>query len=147
MQLILQAITFCLLFVASAWGQASHIGLPTAGTTLQIGQTFTFQVVRPNSIQGSTEVGIAIGILSCPVSQTPTCPSPAGQLGTILYTGPFAPERHEMAMIYENFTFVVPTDAFLAPGRAQLAVARLHLIGAGPSPILELNNITVTLSN
>jgi hypothetical protein len=54
MQLILQAITFCLLFVASAWGQASHIGLPTAGTTLQIGQTFTFQVVRPVSTDSLT---------------------------------------------------------------------------------------------
>jgi hypothetical protein len=122
---------------------------------------------QQNSIEGSIEVGIAIGLLGCPVSQEPTCPSPEGQLGTILFTGQFNPTIHPMAMFYENFTLTVPSaDFFSGPGRGQLAVARLHLIGvsvelvsifggancfdcsqAGPSPILELNNITVNLSN
>jgi hypothetical protein len=35
-----------------------------------------------------------------------------------------------MAKFYENFTLTVPSaDHFLGPGRGQLAVARLRLIG------------------
>ncbi|KAJ7352014.1 hypothetical protein DFH08DRAFT_77991 [Mycena albidolilacea] len=147
MKLILNILTISCLYIATVWGQASHIGFPLAGDTIHFNTNITVQIVRPNSIQGSTEVGIAIGLLSCPVSQEADCPSPAGQLGSILYTGPFAPTVHPMAQIYENFTLTVPSAGFLATGRAQLAVARLHLIGAGPSPILELSNITVNLAN
>ncbi|KAJ7673561.1 hypothetical protein B0H17DRAFT_170066 [Mycena rosella] len=128
---------------------ASHIGFPLPGATLKFNSTFTVQLVRPNSIEGSIEVGIAIGLLGCPVSQGATCPPPDAQLGSILFTGKFNPTIHPMAMFYENFTLTVPSaDSFFSgTRRAQLAVARLHLIGAGPSPILELNNITVKLSN
>ncbi|KAJ6621772.1 hypothetical protein B0H10DRAFT_1789204, partial [Mycena sp. CBHHK59/15] len=135
-------------FFTTVWAQASHIGFPTAGTTLHFGQKFTVQIVRPNSIEGSIEVRIAIGILSCPTSQEAVCPSPAGQLSDILFVGQFNPTIHPMAMFYENFTVTMPpAEDFFAPGRAQLAVARLHLIGAGPAPILELNNITVNVIN
>ncbi|KAF7364931.1 hypothetical protein MVEN_00363700 [Mycena venus] len=148
MKFILNVLAVSCLYIATVWAQAAHIGFPLAGDTLHFNTNFTFQLVRPNSIQGSTEVGIAIGLLGCPVSQEAVCPSPAGQLGTILFTGQFTPTIHPMAMIYENFTLTVPSaDFFPGPGRAQLVVARLHLIGAGPAPILELNNITVNLAN
>ncbi|KAK7048628.1 hypothetical protein R3P38DRAFT_2870530 [Favolaschia claudopus] len=132
MQFTLNVLIFASLYVAAVWAQASHIGFPAPGTTLHFGTNFTLQLVRPNSIQGSTEVGIAIGLLGCPISQGPACPSPAGQLGQILYTGPFNPTIHPMAMFYESFTLTVPTADF-SP--------------AGPAPILELNNITVNLAN
>ncbi|KAJ7145271.1 hypothetical protein C8R46DRAFT_1314619 [Mycena filopes] len=149
MKLILNILPILCLYIASAWAQASFIGSPAPGTTVHFGSQLTVQVVRPNSIQGSTEVGIAIALLACPTTQEAVCPSPAGRLGEILFTGQFAPTLHPMAMIYENFTLAVPSaDSFGgATGRAQLAVVRLHLIGAGPSPVLEINNITVNLSN
>ncbi|KAJ6585290.1 hypothetical protein B0H19DRAFT_1109095 [Mycena capillaripes] len=146
MKFVLNILTISCFYIAIVWAQASHIGFPLAGDTLHFNTDFTVQVVRPNSIQGSTEVGIAIALLSCPTSQEAVCPSPAGQLGQVLFTGQFAPTIHPMAMIYENFTLTVPSPDFLSTGRAQLAVVRLHLIGAGPAPILEINNITVNLS-
>ncbi|KAJ7797660.1 hypothetical protein B0H14DRAFT_2910095 [Mycena olivaceomarginata] len=147
MKFILNILTISCLYIATVWGQTSHIGFPLAGATLHFDTNITVQVVRPNSIEGSTEVGIAIGLLSCPISQGATCPPPDARLGSILYTGPFAPIIHPMEQIYENFTLTVPAAGFLVTGRAQLAVARFHLIGAGPAPILEFNNITVNLAN
>ncbi|KAJ7367254.1 hypothetical protein DFH08DRAFT_1005689 [Mycena albidolilacea] len=144
MKFIVNILTISCLYIAAVWGQSTHIVFPLAGATLHLNRNFTVQLVRPNSIQGSTEVGIAIGLVSCPVSQG-ACPPPSARLGSILYTGPFTPTIHPMAQFYENFTLTVPE--FLATGRAQLAVVRLHLIGAGASPILEFNNITVNLAH
>jgi hypothetical protein len=45
-----------------------------------------------------------------------------------------------MAQIYENFTLTVPSAGFLATGRAQLAVARLHLIGVSYLNYHDLTN-------
>ncbi|KAF7348336.1 hypothetical protein MSAN_01787600 [Mycena sanguinolenta] len=130
MKFILNILTISCLYIATVWAQASHIGFPLEGDTLKFGTNITVQIVRPNSIEGSIEVGIAIALLGCPVSEEAVCPSPAGQLGDILYTGPFAPTLQQMGMIYENFTLTLPAaTSFFGPGRAQLAVARLHLIG------------------
>ncbi|KAF7338768.1 hypothetical protein MSAN_02199300 [Mycena sanguinolenta] len=148
MKFILSILTISCLYIATVWAQSTHIGFPLPGTTLHFGKKFTFQLVRPNSIEGSIEVGIAIALLGCPVSQEPVCPPPSSQLGEILYTGPFNPTVQARGMFYENFTLTVPeADFFSSPGRGQLAVARLHLIGGGPAPVLELNNITVNLAN
>ncbi|KAJ6469391.1 hypothetical protein C8R45DRAFT_1166999, partial [Mycena sanguinolenta] len=144
----LNTLTLSCLYIATVSAQASRIGFPLPGATLKFGTNFTVQLVRPDSIEGSIEVGIAIALLGCPVSQEAVCPSPANQLGEILYTGPFNPAFQGPNMFYENFTLTVPeADFFSSPGRGQLAVARLHLIGGGPEPILELNNITVNLVN
>ncbi|KAJ6469383.1 hypothetical protein C8R45DRAFT_1105247 [Mycena sanguinolenta] len=117
MKFIFNILAISCLYIATVWAQSTHIGFPLPAATLKFGKKFTFQLVRPNSIEGSIEVGIAIALLGCPVSQGPVCPSPTSQLGEILYTGPFNPT-------------------------VEAAVARLHLIGGGPAPVLELNNIT-----
>ncbi|KAJ7134909.1 hypothetical protein C8R44DRAFT_609820 [Mycena epipterygia] len=147
MRLICSILTFCSFYIATVWAQSSHIGFPLPGATLHFNTNITVQIVRPNSIEGSIEVGIAIGLLSCPTSQEATCPPPGAQLGVILFVGRFNPTIHPMAKFYENFTVTIPSSDLLSVGRAQLGVARLHLIGGGPSPILELNNITVNLKN
>ncbi|KAJ7069506.1 hypothetical protein C8F01DRAFT_976592 [Mycena amicta] len=136
--------------VASVMGQSSRIGAPSAGAKIKLGGTFTVQVIRNNGLLSSTEVGMAICLLSCPTSSAAVCPSPEGQLGDCIYTGPFNPTtRLETGGgLYENFTLTAPsTDNFFVTGRAQLTVARFHLIGAGPAPVLELNNITVNMVN
>ncbi|KAJ3504897.1 hypothetical protein NLJ89_g7698 [Agrocybe chaxingu] len=121
--------------------QASFIGHPPAGSSLLPGQTLTVQVVRPNSIQGSIEVGMVIGLLDC---QFLPCPPPNAQVGTILFNGDFNPQLHEKpGMPYQNFTVTIPSAEFLPNNVAQLGVVRFHLIGAGPSPVLESNNVTL----
>ncbi|KAF9524265.1 hypothetical protein CPB83DRAFT_898019 [Crepidotus variabilis] len=129
------------LSIVGAAAQASCIGSPAAGSNISPNQQITVQVVRPNSIQGSTEVGLAIGLLMC--QQNP-CPPPSGQLGSVLYTGQFSPQPMGMGQYYQNFTVTVPSY-FQAPNKAQLATARLHLIGAGPSPNLELNTVSLNI--
>ncbi|KAJ7337442.1 hypothetical protein DFH08DRAFT_783787 [Mycena albidolilacea] len=127
MKLILNVLTISCLYIATVWGQASHIGFLLAGNTIHFNMNITVQIVRPNSIQGSTKVGITIGLLSCPASQEANCPLPAGQLGSVLYAGPFTPTVHPMAHIYENFMLTVPSAGFLATRRAQLAVVRNNI--------------------
>lgn len=124
--------------------QGSFIRIPSPGATVIAGQNTTVQIVRPDSIEGSQEVGIAIGLVNCPTSP---CPPPSSQMGRILYTGPFNPLLHEIpGKAYQNFSVYIPTVAEGdETGTAQIQVARLHLIGAGPSPVLELNNVSITI--
>ncbi|KAF9465598.1 hypothetical protein BDZ94DRAFT_1214424 [Collybia nuda] len=136
------SLTLCFL---TAHAQRSFIWSPSEGTTVTRGHQFVVQVVRPNSIQGSTEVGIVIGLQSCPVTNPYPCAPPNEQVGSILYNGKYNPQLHEMpGRPYQNFTVTVPDVDYFA-GRAQLSVSRFHLIGAGPSPTLELNNVTLNV--
>ncbi|KAJ7029292.1 hypothetical protein C8F04DRAFT_1288869 [Mycena alexandri] len=139
MKFILNILGISSLYIATVWAQRSFNGSPAPSATIDFGSQLTVQVVRPNSIEGGIEVGIAIALLGCPTNQEAVCPSPTGQLGEILFTGQFAPTSQAMAQIYENFTVAVPPAANFdgATGRAQLAVVRLYLIGAGPAPNLE----------
>ncbi|KAJ6450592.1 hypothetical protein C8R47DRAFT_1170966 [Mycena vitilis] len=147
MKLILNILTIFCLYITSALGQAAHIGFPLPGDTLHFDKNFTLQLVRPNSIMGSIEVGIAVGLLPCPLSQEPVCPPPTSQLGYVLYTGPFSPTINPIDhKVYENFTLTVPEEFFYGPGRAQLAVVRFHLIGGGPVSVLEVNKMTLNVS-
>ncbi|KAF8881909.1 hypothetical protein BD779DRAFT_1385373, partial [Infundibulicybe gibba] len=125
----------------AANAQASFIGAPANGTHVKIGSTFTVQVVRPNSLQGSREIGLAIGLLSC--TDTP-CTPPGQRVGTVLFAGPYTPVLHEMpGRPYQNFSVMLSPDVFVQKGTAQLNVNRFHLIGAGPTPALEFNGVTV----
>ncbi|TFK34055.1 hypothetical protein BDQ12DRAFT_690315 [Crucibulum laeve] len=142
MTLIFGTLFISLLLAVTVHAQSSFIGYPVGGSKVTSGKKFTVQVVRPNSIEGSTEVGLAIALLSCPDPAFP-CAPPSAQLGSILYTGPFNPQLHEFGRFYENFTVTVPGG--MAKGTAQLSTSRFHLIGAGPSPILEFNNLTLTV--
>ena len=81
-----------------------------------------------NSIQGSQEVGLAIGLQSCSNPAMP-CYPPSQAVGTVLYKGPFNPEIHEKpGEPYQNFTVTIPTAKYFK-GKAQLSVDRFHLIG------------------
>ncbi|KAJ3571613.1 hypothetical protein NP233_g3639 [Leucocoprinus birnbaumii] len=133
-----------LALVTSVSAQRSYIRSPTSGTSVSRGQNVVLQLVRPNSIQGSREVGLALSFQTCPDG---TCPSPVNQLGTVLYTGAYNPQLHEIpGNPYENFTLTVPDFDFLPAGKAQFISNRLHLIGAGPSAVLETNVVEVELA-
>ncbi|PPQ68377.1 hypothetical protein CVT24_004797 [Panaeolus cyanescens] len=113
----------------SVLAQRAFIGLPTEGATLTRGQTFTVQLVRPNSLQGSTEVGLIIGLAPCDLfGPTPTCASPQSRIGSILFNGDYKPQFHEQpGRPYQNFTVKVPAE--FPTGQAQLSTARFHLVG------------------
>ncbi|KAH9480687.1 hypothetical protein JR316_0007287 [Psilocybe cubensis] len=138
----ISSLVACACIVGAA-AQRSFLGGPPEGTTIHPGKHFTVQLIRPNSIEGSTEVGLVIGLLSC-AAHPAGCPTPDTQLGSILFNGDFKPTIHEIAgQPYENFTVTVPSG--FPSGIAQLSTARFHLIGAGPSPILEFNNVTLNV--
>ncbi|KAF9524266.1 hypothetical protein CPB83DRAFT_898020 [Crepidotus variabilis] len=130
--------------IVGAAAQRSFIANPIAGTTISPGQHITVQVIRPNSLQGSTEVGLVIALLQC---REDPCPPPSSQLGNVLYNGQYNPVLHEQpGRPYQNFTVTVPGfQAGDGLNKAQLATARFHLIGAGPSPTLELNTVQLNL--
>ncbi|KAF8956515.1 hypothetical protein BDZ97DRAFT_1851249 [Flammula alnicola] len=135
------------LFVASmcalgVMAQRSFLKLPTEGTNVTPGGKLKVQLVRPNAMEGSIEVGMVIGFVPCTTATT--CPPPDGQIGSVLFNGHFNPQLHEIpAEPYQNFTVTIPT--FTPVGPAQVLTARFHLIGAGPAPILEFNNVTVNV--
>ncbi|EIW76490.1 hypothetical protein CONPUDRAFT_111470 [Coniophora puteana RWD-64-598 SS2] len=129
-------------FASSALAQTINIGYPTSGTTLHRGKSVTVEIQRPNSIMGCTEVGIALAVIGC--SSASSCPSPSQQLGSVLYSGPFTPTGHGQAGYYQNFTVTIPD--YLNPGPGLFSLTHLCLIGAGPFPLLEFRNASVTLA-
>nr|GAT49326.1 predicted protein [Mycena chlorophos] len=130
--------------------QGTRIGSPAAGANVKLGAPVTIQIIRNNGLQASTEVGMALCFLSCPTSAGAVCPPPTSELGDCPFVGMFQPTTllPKNAGEYENITVTAPgSDESFPAGRAQLAEVRLHLIGGGPEPILEINNITINMVN
>ncbi|KAG0709263.1 hypothetical protein DFH29DRAFT_978825 [Suillus ampliporus] len=129
------------LLVASAFAQNAAIGYPPQGLSVSPGSSLTVQVERPNSLTGSEEVAVVIGLQSC---QGMPCIDPADFMGHILYNGPFNPQYHETYNPpYQNFTVQIPSNF---AGTALLGVAHVTLVGAGFYPSLETLNRTITIS-
>ncbi|KAJ5923597.1 hypothetical protein N7454_008842 [Penicillium verhagenii] len=129
-------------FAGLALAQNAVIGLPTADQTVAPGSDIVVQVQRPNSLTGSEEMAVAIGLVSCPSG---TCQPASNIMGSIVYNGLFNPVYHEAYLPpYENFTVTVPSS--FAAGQAQVNVAHATLVGAGPYPDLETLNQTIIIS-
>ncbi|KAI0772276.1 hypothetical protein BC629DRAFT_1595481 [Irpex lacteus] len=147
--------TLALTLLASAlsvFAQNAHVALPAQGSDVTRGTNITVQVTKPNSLTGSTSVGVALGLRSCPssssnaTSSSPSCQefSSSDIFGYVLYSGAFNPAYHEPSLPpYENFTVYVP--AGFGQGDAVLSVAHLVLVGAGPEAILDVSNTTVNV--
>ncbi|KAL4931786.1 uncharacterized protein BDV17DRAFT_255322 [Aspergillus undulatus] len=135
--------TFAILasLAATALAQNVFVNLPN-GKEIEAGSDVTVQVTRPNSLTGSTEIGIAIGIQSCPDHP---CIDDDSSLGVELYTGSFSPAYHDTGanIPYENFTVTIPEDT--AAGRAVVGVAHAALVGASVWPFFEVVNTTATV--
>ncbi|TBU42877.1 hypothetical protein BD309DRAFT_991377 [Dichomitus squalens] len=135
-------------FVAAVAAQGVKIVAPAANTTLTLGETFVIDVERPDSLTGSRDVSVAIGLLSC-VDRAPsgTCDDidSAWMMGDILYAGPYHPVAPVGTNEYENFTVTVPGD--FQPGPAVLAVAHFALVGELFWPYLEVLNETIFIEN
>ncbi|KAI1832367.1 hypothetical protein CBS147337_6625 [Penicillium roqueforti] len=118
--------TFSLAALAGlAVAQKAVIGLPTADQTVAPGSDIIIQVQRPNSLTGSEEMAVAIGIVSCP---SENCQPANNIMGSIFYNRLFDPVSHETYLPpYQNFTVTVPSS--FAAGQAQVNVAHTALIG------------------
>ncbi len=83
------------------------------------------------TLTGSQDVSVAIGLLSCVgLAPSGSCDgvNPAGNLGRVLFSGPYAPTPvgHGHADLAQNYTVQVPSNFEL--GHALLAVAHFGLI-------------------
>ncbi|EAW24725.1 uncharacterized protein NFIA_102090 [Aspergillus fischeri NRRL 181] len=133
---------FLLFLAATVSAQNVAIGLPAEGENLAPGSSTVVQIQRPNSLTGSQEIAVAIGLSSCADSK---CYSSEDVMGTILYNGPFKPEYHESGLPpYQNFSVNIPES--IGKGTAQLNIAHVSLVGAGPFPFMETLNRTVLIA-
>jgi len=134
---------FATLF-AGALAQSTNIGAPSDGSTIPTGN-ITVTVNRPDTLTGSTEVAVVLSIVPCTDGN---CPNPADRLGSTLYHGPFNPQfpaqRTPDTKPQQNFTVNIP--ASLAGSQAVLSVVHLSLVGAGPFPLFQIQNVTVNVS-
>ncbi|KAJ7820752.1 hypothetical protein B0H14DRAFT_2833230 [Mycena olivaceomarginata] len=80
--------------VTAALAQRAGIGAPANGTTVHRGSKITVEIDRPDTLTGSTEVGIVIALHFCGASAESVCQPPEDVLGTILYNGKFKPAFH-----------------------------------------------------
>ncbi|KAJ5710425.1 hypothetical protein N7488_004581 [Penicillium malachiteum] len=138
----MQFIVALAAFAGVALAQSTNIGLPKAGTTVAAGSDLVVQIQRPDTLTGSDEIVVAIGMTSCP---SETCASAGAELGTLLYHGSFDPEFHDGSQPpYENFTITVPST--FAAGNAQVNVAHLSTYGASGETLYETYDQAVVIS-
>ena len=138
-------VAFALLaLAASAVAQTVSIATPMAGQTFSKGQSVEVQVVEPVRLtvfvglksiglplnqqiaqQAVTEIGIAITLHPC--SQSP-CENADDSLGTVLYTGPYNPQRTSpTTQPVQGFSVVIPTS--FESGPALISVVHSSLVG------------------
>ncbi|KAI9068156.1 hypothetical protein FKP32DRAFT_1562317 [Trametes sanguinea] len=120
---------------------------PPPESTFAPGDSFVVDVDRPDTLTGSREVSVSIGLLSCSQQkQDPnaTCDGidSTQEIGTVLYSGPYSPQlRPHGSDLFQNYTVQVPPD--FPAGAAVLAVAHYSLVGAASWPVLEVLSETV----
>ncbi|KAI0755326.1 hypothetical protein C8Q80DRAFT_1093760 [Daedaleopsis nitida] len=133
---------------ASALAQNINIGAPADLSTVSPGSEINVMVVRPNTLTGSVEIAVVIGMWPCAGADGHgTCAEQdvSDILGNVLYNGPFHPQYQEGAQglpPHQNFTVTVPQHF---TSQASLAVAHFAIVGASSSPFYEFRNVTLVL--
>ncbi|KAK2465738.1 hypothetical protein APHAL10511_002282 [Amanita phalloides] len=117
------------------------IGAPKPCASVHAGRQLSVRIEKPNSLTGSEEVALVIGLATC--ADLP-CAKPKAILGEILYKGPFDPKYHRPELPpYQDFVVTIPSD--FPKGAAQLNAVNFQLEAAGPQPILQLTNSSLTI--
>ncbi|KIJ69746.1 hypothetical protein HYDPIDRAFT_77599 [Hydnomerulius pinastri MD-312] len=128
--------------IVSSFGQTIELGYPVDGAVLTAGQDFSAQVILPYSMASCIQVGIALAVNSC---SNGVCPQPTSQLGDVLYAGAWNPTTLKPGYgLYQNFT--VQISEYMTQGPAVFTLTHLCLLGAGPAPLLEFRNASVTIA-
>ncbi|KAJ8584198.1 hypothetical protein M405DRAFT_712041, partial [Rhizopogon salebrosus TDB-379] len=96
--------------------QNAYINEPVPGSSIAAGANFTVQIGLSDTLTGTEEIAIVIGIQSCPSG---SCLPVSEDLGTVLYEGPFNPQFGSGADDpYEDFSVQLSTS--FPTGQAQL---------------------------
>ncbi|EMD40611.1 hypothetical protein CERSUDRAFT_91348 [Gelatoporia subvermispora B] len=135
-------------FVAACFAQGIQIGAPLPNSNITVGSNFTVEVDRPESLTGSEEVAIIIGINECPQTAA-GCNDPTfdiqNNIGIVLYEGPFNPQFDNSTPPdhkppHQNFTVTAPGTS----GEWYLSVSHLSIVAAG-NVLFEIKNETLNL--
>ncbi|THV04040.1 hypothetical protein K435DRAFT_571254, partial [Dendrothele bispora CBS 962.96] len=111
---------------AVSLAQSAHIEFPTDGTSVSAGSPLNVDIIRPNTLSSSEEVGVVLGLSSC--GQNPQgCLPPSDSMGQILYNGDFNPQFGNESQPHQNITVQIPSD--IPKGPAQLNFAHFFLLG------------------
>ncbi|KAI0329703.1 hypothetical protein GY45DRAFT_1252288 [Cubamyces sp. BRFM 1775] len=137
----MKAAFVALAFVASAFAQAVTIPQPPAGSTQTAGVTIPVVVEKIASLTGSTDVSVAIGIQNCPTGDCSNIPE--SDIGTILFTGAYSPQRNEDGKDIESYLLGIPSD--LPNGLALLSVAHFYILGASNMAELDIAHTTINI--
>ncbi|KAF5345160.1 hypothetical protein D9758_009644 [Tetrapyrgos nigripes] len=143
----LAAAVSTLALATGVLAQSAYIEKPADGDSVTAGSSLVIDVVRPNTISSSQEVGIAIGISSC---TSKACLPANSTLGTLLYNGRFTPQYDEdqaatgQYQPHQNITVQIPGD--FTKGTAQINFAHFFLLGASLSPYIETSEVNVTVN-
>ncbi|OAX38184.1 hypothetical protein K503DRAFT_179190 [Rhizopogon vinicolor AM-OR11-026] len=139
MHLSVGTLVSTILMAVSVCAQGANINEPIPGSSIAAGSNFTVQIGLPDTLTGSEEIAIVIGIQSC---TSGNCLPVSEDMGTILYEGPFNPQFGSGASDpYEDFSVQLP--ASFATGQAQLGLAHFNLVGELYWPNLQLVNETI----
>ncbi len=96
-----------------------------------------------DTLTGSQEVSVAIGLLSCAGQAPPgTCDGidTTEEIGTPLYAGPYTPQlRPGGSDLFQNLTVAVPAD--FPSGAAALSVAHFSLVGVSAAAVLDVMEV------
>ncbi|EIN13075.1 hypothetical protein PUNSTDRAFT_131299 [Punctularia strigosozonata HHB-11173 SS5] len=125
-----------------AFAQSIDIGSPANGSFVSRGSSLTVEVDRPESLTGSSEVGIIIGLRPCNPDCSPT--DIDDDLGLVLYGGPYNPQFSNVTdhkPPHQNFTFTVPASF---DGTAVLSVFHVAVVAAA-NALVELKNVTLNI--
>ncbi|KAF7303667.1 hypothetical protein MIND_00596100 [Mycena indigotica] len=143
MKLLASFAVVCATLVTSALAQSVRIGAPADGAKVTVGSSLVVEIDRPDTLTPSTEIAIVIGFEAC---NDGPCPSPADQMGTILYNGPYKPEFQDDGVFFphQNFTVTIPQNAVKGP--SQLNVAHFALVGAVQFPLLQTRNVSLIVA-
>ncbi|CDO75673.1 hypothetical protein BN946_scf184941.g26 [Trametes cinnabarina] len=138
----MKAVFVTLALAMSAFAQGISIVQPTSGTSQRAGDPLTVVVAKQDSLTGSTDVSIAIGLWSCATTDCDDIPQE--DLGTVLYTGSYSPKLDESGEDTQDYIVRVP--ATTASGPARLTVAHFYILGASSIATLDYAHTTLNIT-
>ncbi|KLO10764.1 hypothetical protein SCHPADRAFT_906568 [Schizopora paradoxa] len=140
----MKAVFAVLALAASAFAQGIAIFSPAAGQNITAGNGVEVVVQKPDSLTGSTDIGVAVLIQHC--TQNP-CEDVSQDLGTVFYAGAFTPTRQQgVADGQPAQQFFASVPQSFPKGPAVLSVPHSVLVGAGPNFVNEIVNVTINIS-
>ncbi|KAK7444839.1 hypothetical protein VKT23_015157 [Stygiomarasmius scandens] len=136
---VLTSTLSALAMASAVFCQSALVHFPTDGTSVSAGSSLNVDIIRPNSLSSSQEVGVVLGLASC----NPRCLAANLSIGRILYNGDFNPQFGNASQPHQNITVQIPSDT--PKGAAQLNFAHFFLLGASLSPDLESSSVSITI--